>query len=156
MTLIITGADVERLLTVGECIDAMGAAFKDFAEGIAVSRPRVRYLAQHPDRIARVCLANTGMFLRDPAEPIKPEELVPSGPFAAFQKMVLDTPNWPHWEQLAMMTITDLPDAVKMAQPSPKTRPSRSGEKGREAVSSLRRDSTRSAFQTARVESLPT
>jgi ornithine cyclodeaminase/alanine dehydrogenase-like protein (mu-crystallin family) len=49
MTLIITGADVERLLTMGECIDAMGLAFKDFAEGIAVNRPRVRYLAQHPD-----------------------------------------------------------------------------------------------------------
>lgn len=49
MTLIITGADVERLLSMGECIDAMGLAFKDFAEGIAVNRPRVRYLAQHPD-----------------------------------------------------------------------------------------------------------
>lgn len=53
MTLIITGADVERLLTMGECIDAMGVAFKDFAEGIAVSRPRVRYLAQHPDPAKR-------------------------------------------------------------------------------------------------------
>lgn len=49
MTLIITGADVERLLTMGECIEAMEIAFKDFANGIAVNRPRVRYLAQHPD-----------------------------------------------------------------------------------------------------------
>jgi len=49
MTLIITGADVERLLNMDECIEAMEKAFKDFAEGIAVNRPRVRYLAKHPD-----------------------------------------------------------------------------------------------------------
>ena len=49
MTLIITGDDVERLMTMGECIEAMEIAFKDFANGIAVNRPRVRYLAQHPD-----------------------------------------------------------------------------------------------------------
>jgi haloalkane dehalogenase len=52
------------------------------------------------------------MFLRDPAEPIKPEELVPSGPFAAFQKMVRDTPNWPHWETVSMLTLSDLPAEV--------------------------------------------
>jgi alanine dehydrogenase len=49
MTLIITGDDVQRLLTMGECIEAMRIAFKDFADGVAVNRPRVRYLAQHPD-----------------------------------------------------------------------------------------------------------
>src|SRR5258707_13843010 len=32
-----------------ECIDAMRVAFSDFANGIAVNRPRMRYLAQHPD-----------------------------------------------------------------------------------------------------------
>lgn len=53
MTLIITGADVERLLTMGECIEAMETAFKDFSNGIAVNRPRVRYLAQHPDKDKR-------------------------------------------------------------------------------------------------------
>ncbi len=49
MTLIITGDDVQRLLTMGECIEAMEIAFKDFANGTAVNRPRVRYLAQHPE-----------------------------------------------------------------------------------------------------------
>lgn len=49
MTLIITGADVERLLPMGECIDAMVEAFKDFADGSAQSPPRLRYLAPHPD-----------------------------------------------------------------------------------------------------------
>lgn len=49
MTLIITDADVERLLTMEECIEAMHTAFKDFSTGSAVNRPRVRYLARHSD-----------------------------------------------------------------------------------------------------------
>jgi ornithine cyclodeaminase/alanine dehydrogenase-like protein (mu-crystallin family) len=49
MTIIITDEDVRRLLSMRECIDAMRVAFRDFAEGVAVNRPRVRYLAKHPD-----------------------------------------------------------------------------------------------------------
>lgn len=49
MTIIITDDDVTRLLSTRECIEAMKVAFKDFADGIAVNRPRMRYLAQHPD-----------------------------------------------------------------------------------------------------------
>jgi haloalkane dehalogenase len=72
----------------------------------------LRVLAAHPDKIARVCLANTGMFLRDPEKPIEPHELEPSGPFAAFQKMVRETPDWQHWENLRMLTLSDTPDEV--------------------------------------------
>jgi alanine dehydrogenase len=32
-----------------DCIEAMRVAFRDFANGTAVNRPRMRYLAQHPD-----------------------------------------------------------------------------------------------------------
>jgi alanine dehydrogenase len=49
LTIIITDDDVQRLLPMRECIDAMGVAFRDFANGIAVNRPRMRYLAKHPD-----------------------------------------------------------------------------------------------------------
>lgn len=49
MTIIITDDDVSRLLSMRECIDAMRVAFEDFSNGVAVNRPRVRYLAQHPD-----------------------------------------------------------------------------------------------------------
>ena len=49
MTIIITDADVERLLSTRECIESMRVAFADFSNGIAVNRPRMRYLAQHPD-----------------------------------------------------------------------------------------------------------
>lgn len=49
MTIIITDRDVQRLLPMRECIDAMRTAFRDFAGGSAVNRPRMRYLAEHPD-----------------------------------------------------------------------------------------------------------
>lgn len=49
MTIIITDDDVTRLLSMRECVDAMKVAFMDFSDGVAVNRPRVRYLAQHPD-----------------------------------------------------------------------------------------------------------
>ncbi len=49
MTIIITDDDVRRLLPMGDCIEAMRVAFRDFADGVAVNRPRMRYLARHPD-----------------------------------------------------------------------------------------------------------
>ncbi|HEY2229019.1 MAG TPA: ornithine cyclodeaminase family protein [Xanthobacteraceae bacterium] len=49
MTIIITDDDVKRLLPMRDCIEAMRVAFRDFAEGAAVNRPRMRYLARHPD-----------------------------------------------------------------------------------------------------------
>jgi ornithine cyclodeaminase/alanine dehydrogenase-like protein (mu-crystallin family) len=49
MTIIITDEDVKRLLPMQDCIEAMRVAFSDFASGAAVNRPRMRYLARHPD-----------------------------------------------------------------------------------------------------------
>ena len=49
MTIIITDDDVKRLMPMGDCIAAMQVAFRDFANGVAVNRPRMRYLASHPD-----------------------------------------------------------------------------------------------------------
>jgi alanine dehydrogenase len=49
MTIIITDEDVKRLLPMQDCIEAMRVAFRDLADGAAVNRPRMRYLAKHPD-----------------------------------------------------------------------------------------------------------
>jgi ornithine cyclodeaminase/alanine dehydrogenase-like protein (mu-crystallin family) len=57
VTIIITDDDVKRLLPMQDCIEAMRVAFRDFANGTAVNRPRMRYLAQHPDP-GRKYLAN--------------------------------------------------------------------------------------------------
>ena len=48
MTLVITDEDVKELLSMQECIDAMRVCFTQFAEGIAVSRPRLRYRMPSP------------------------------------------------------------------------------------------------------------
>jgi ornithine cyclodeaminase/alanine dehydrogenase-like protein (mu-crystallin family) len=49
MSIIITDADAERLLSIPEAIEAMRLAFHDFAEGRAVNPPRLRYSAGTPD-----------------------------------------------------------------------------------------------------------
>src|SRR6516162_8140115 len=49
MTIIITDEDVKRLLPMRDCIEAMRVAFGDLADGAAGNRPRMRYLARHPD-----------------------------------------------------------------------------------------------------------
>lgn len=40
MTLLLENADVERVLTVDACLEALEVAFRDYAEGGAVNRPR--------------------------------------------------------------------------------------------------------------------
>lgn len=47
--LIISDEDVKRLLPMRDCIEAMRVAFTEWASGSAVSRPRMRYVAQHKD-----------------------------------------------------------------------------------------------------------
>jgi hypothetical protein len=49
MTIIITDEDVKRLLPMRDCIEAMRVAFCYLATGAAINRPRMRYLARHPD-----------------------------------------------------------------------------------------------------------
>lgn len=57
MPIVITDDDVRRLLTMRECIDAMRVCFRDFADGRAVSLPRVRYTVDTSDP-ARAYYAN--------------------------------------------------------------------------------------------------
>jgi ornithine cyclodeaminase/alanine dehydrogenase-like protein (mu-crystallin family) len=53
MTLIITDADAERLLSIPEAIEAMRLAFRDLSDGRAVNPPRLRYSAPTPDPARR-------------------------------------------------------------------------------------------------------
>ena len=49
MPLVITDDDARRLLPMHECVEAMRVCFGDFANGKAVSLPRVRYTVDSPD-----------------------------------------------------------------------------------------------------------
>jgi ornithine cyclodeaminase/alanine dehydrogenase-like protein (mu-crystallin family) len=53
MSIIITDADAERLLSIPEAIEAMRIAFSDFSDGRAVNPPRLRYSASTPDPTRR-------------------------------------------------------------------------------------------------------
>jgi alanine dehydrogenase len=83
MAIVITDEDVRRLLPMRECIDAMRLAFREFASGTAVNRPRVRYLADtsDPDRkylanvhvgavpsVGIACVRAGSQILRPPTE----------------------------------------------------------------------------------------
>ena len=50
MTLLIEDTEVKRLLTMEKCIDAMEEAYKEYASGIAVNRPRLRYRVPSPGK----------------------------------------------------------------------------------------------------------
>jgi ornithine cyclodeaminase/alanine dehydrogenase-like protein (mu-crystallin family) len=49
MPIIITDEDAIRLLSIDEAVEAMRVAFRDLAEGRAVSPPRLRYSSATPD-----------------------------------------------------------------------------------------------------------
>src|SRR5262245_36747171 len=53
MSIIITDADAERLLSIPEAIEAMRVAFRDLAEGKAANPPRLRYSSTTPDPTRR-------------------------------------------------------------------------------------------------------
>ncbi|MBX9775823.1 MAG: ornithine cyclodeaminase family protein [Xanthobacteraceae bacterium] len=53
MSIIITDADAERLISIPEAIEAMRVAFRDLAEGKAVNPPRLRYSSTTPDPTRR-------------------------------------------------------------------------------------------------------
>ena len=48
-----------------------------------------------------------------------PENAEPTGPFVAFQKMVRETPDWPHWEMLRALCVAELPQEVLDAYHAP-------------------------------------
>jgi alanine dehydrogenase len=60
MAIIITDDDVRRHLSMRECVDAMQIAFRDFANGKAVTLPRVRYKTDAGDGVDYFCNVHVG------------------------------------------------------------------------------------------------
>lgn len=98
MTIIITDDDVQRLLSMPECIEAMRVAFSDFAKGDAVNRPRVRYTARHsqPDSryFANVHVGAVPSYgiacVRAGSQILKP-------PSATIERRTYDSPTQFNW-----------------------------------------------------------
>ena len=84
----------------------------------------LRVLAEHPDRIARVAISNTGLPERDPSEPLPAGPIEAGGPFAEFQKMARELPRWEPWTMLEMVMATPVSDVVRAGYSAPYPDPS--------------------------------
>lgn len=60
MAIIITDDDVRRHLSMKECVEAMQIAFRDYANGKAVTLPRVRYKTDVGDGLDYFCNVHVG------------------------------------------------------------------------------------------------
>jgi haloalkane dehalogenase len=83
----------------------------------------LRLVAEFPDRVARVVCSNSGLPIRDPAEPL-PEVIEASGPFVGFQEFVRDIPVWEPWTMMGMVMATEPSEAVTEAYHAPYPDPS--------------------------------
>jgi ornithine cyclodeaminase/alanine dehydrogenase-like protein (mu-crystallin family) len=106
MTIIITDEDVKRLLPMRDCIEAMRVAFSDLASGAAVNRPRMRYLASHPDPerkyLANVHVGAVPSFgiacVRAGSQVIRP-------PSAANDRRLYENPQACNWGIIILYSI---------------------------------------------------
>ena len=106
MTIIITDEDVRRLLPMRECIDAMRVAFRDFADGAAVNRPRMRYLAAHPDPERRY-LANVHVGAVPSARVacVRAGSQIMRPPGAARERRTYENPQAFNWGFVILFSI---------------------------------------------------
>jgi alanine dehydrogenase len=106
MTIIITDEDVRRLLPMRECIDAMRTAFRDFAAGDAVNRPRMRYLARHPDPDRRY-LANVhvGAVPSSGMACVRAGSQIMRPPSAARERRTYENPQAYNWGFVILFSI---------------------------------------------------
>lgn len=71
----------------------------------------MRLAAEHPERVTRMAISNTGLPFRDIAEPL-PDVIEPSGPLADFQAFAAAAPTWEPWGLLGMVMVTEPTDPV--------------------------------------------
>ena len=79
----------------------------------------LRILAEHPTRVARVAISNTGLPERDPSLPLPEGPIEASGPFVHFQQMAREIPRWEPWTMLEMCMATPVSDEVRRGYAAP-------------------------------------
>jgi len=106
MTIIITDEDVKRLLPMRECIEAMRLAFRDFADGIAVNRPRLRYLAKHPDPERRyMANVHVGAVPSSGVACVRAGSQIMRPPSAAQDRRIYENPQAFNWGFVILFSI---------------------------------------------------
>jgi ornithine cyclodeaminase/alanine dehydrogenase-like protein (mu-crystallin family) len=106
MTIIITDEDVRRLLPMRECIDAMRVAFRDFDAGEAVNRPRMRYLAKHPDPDRRyMANVHVGAVPSSGIACVRAGSQIMRPPTAARERRTYENPQAFNWGFVILFSI---------------------------------------------------
>jgi haloalkane dehalogenase len=84
----------------------------------------LRVVANNQERVASVIYSNTGFPTWEPGKEIK--EMIRPGTevLRPFQEMVRQTEEWPHWEQVAAIVLSDMTDSVKAGFAAPCPDPS--------------------------------
>jgi len=83
----------------------------------------MRLAGDHPDRVGRMVISNTGLPRRDMEEPL-PEIIEASGPLASFQAFAAAAPKWEPWTLLPMVMVTDPTSEVQCGYEAPYPDPS--------------------------------
>jgi len=84
----------------------------------------LRVAANYQDRIASVIYSNTGFPTWEPGKEIVQMSRPGSDFLSSFQDMVWQTEDWPHWEQVAAIVLSDMSDTVKAGYAAPCPDPS--------------------------------
>jgi alanine dehydrogenase len=106
MTIIITDEDVRRLLPMRECIEAMRVAFRDFAAGEAVNRPRMRYLAKHSDPDRRyMANVHVGAVPSSGIACVRAGSQIMRPPSAARERRTYENPQAFNWGIVILYSI---------------------------------------------------
>lgn len=83
----------------------------------------MRLVAEHPHRVRRMVISNTGLPSRDMSEPL-PEVIEAKGAFADFQAFAATVPEWEPWTLLPMVMVTEAGAEVQHGYRAPYPDPS--------------------------------
>ena len=84
----------------------------------------LRVAAAHQDRLTSVIYSNTGFPTWKPGKEITEMNRPGADFLRTFQEMIRQKEDWPHWEQVSAIVLSDMSDAVKAGFAAPCPDPS--------------------------------
>lgn len=84
----------------------------------------LRVVANNQEHVASVIYSNTGFPTWEPGKEITEMNRPGSEFLRSFQDTIRQTENWPHWEQVAGIVLSDMSDTVKAGFAAPCPDPS--------------------------------
>ncbi|MEO0882668.1 MAG: haloalkane dehalogenase [Pseudomonadota bacterium] len=83
----------------------------------------LRLVANNQDRVASVTYSNTAFPTWEPGKEITEMYREDGKSYRPFQDMIRQTEDWPHWEMLSQLILTDMPESVKNGFAAPYPEP---------------------------------